>query len=154
MQNRVYKLKFQQSLFDLNEDYDRLSDHEKERISDLDCESFFDYQDYSDKYFCYFIANSTEINKYSQILLKNLIIHEVIDLSDDIIKFKIDLEEELKPLLSTVNSIKYSFFIDDINDWILDNLDIDIVLDRISELGDISKLSEVEKEFLKNFQLP
>ena len=89
MQNRVYKLKFQQSLFDLNEDYDRLSDHEKERISDLDCESFFDYDDYSDRYVCYFIAIPTEIDKYSQILLKNLIIHEVTDLSEDIIKFKI-----------------------------------------------------------------
>ena len=76
------------------------------------------------------------------------------DLSNDILKFKIDLETELKPLLSTINSIKYSFFIDDINDWILQNLNIDDVLDRISELGTVEHLSEIEKEFLKNFQLP
>lgn len=154
MQNRVYKFRFQQSSFDLNEDYDRLSDHEKEKISDMDCESFFDYEDYNDRYVCYFIAKSAEVDKYSQILTKNLIIHEMIDITEEIIKFRIDLEQELKPLLSTVNSIKYSFFIDDINDWILENLDIDIVLDRISELGDITKLTDVEKEFLKNFQLP
>jgi hypothetical protein len=141
-------------LFDLNEDYDRLSEHEKERISDLDCESFFDYEDHSDKYVCYMISKSTEIEKYSKILVKNLIMHELIDLSDGILKFKIDLEQELKPLLGTINSIKYSFFIDDLNEWILQNLDIDKVLDRISELGDIKKLSDIEKEFLKNYQLP
>jgi hypothetical protein len=138
----------------LNEDYDRLSEHEKERISDLDCESFFDYEGYDDKYVCYIIAKGDEIQKYSQILFKNLIMHEVIDLSEDIIKFRIDVEYELRPLLSTMNSIKYSFFIDDLNDWIKENLEIDTVLDRISELGDIKKLSDVEKEFLKNFQLP
>jgi len=154
MQNRVYKLKFHNSLFDLNEDYDRLSEHEKERISDLDCESFFDYEDHSDKYVCYMISKSTEIEKYSKILVKNLIMHELIDLSDGILKLKIDLEQELKPLLGTINSIKYSFFIDDLNEWILQNLDIDKVLDRISELGDIKKLSDIEKEFLKNYQLP
>jgi hypothetical protein len=154
MNSRIYKLKFKDSLFDLNEDYNRLSDHEKEIISDLDCESFFDYDDFIDRYVCYIIAKPTEVNRYSQILIKNLIIHDVTDLSDDILKFRINLEEELKPLLSTVNSIKYSFFVDDINDWIIDNLDIDVVLDRISYLGNIKKLTKIEKEFLKNFKLP
>ena len=154
MKLHVYKIKFQHSLFELNEDYDRLSEHEKERISDLDCESFFDYEEHDDKYVCYIISNINEIDKYSKILFKNLIMHEIIDLSNDIIKFKIDLETELKPLLSTVNSIKYSFFIDDLNDWIINHLDIDIDLDRINELGGIDKLSKIEKEFLKNFQLP
>lgn len=154
MNSHVYKLKFQDSLFDLNEDYNRLSDHEKEIVSDLDCESFFDYDDFNDRYVCYIISKPTEINRYSKILIKNLIIHDVIDLSEDILKFRINLEEELRPLLSSSNSIKYSFFIDDINDWIVENLDIDVVLDRISELGSIDNLTNIEKEFLKNFQLP
>lgn len=154
MNIKVFKFKFQNSLFDLNDDYDRLSDHEKERISDLDCESFFDYEDFNDNYVCYIITSPNEMSKYSSILTKNLIIHEVIDLSNEILKFKIDLEQELKPLLSTINSIKYNFFIDDLNDWILQNLEIDTVLDRISEFGSVKKLSNIEKEFLKNFQLP
>jgi hypothetical protein len=151
---KVFKLKFQNSLFDLNDDYERLTEHEKEKISDMDCDSFFDYQDFNDKYVCFIISKSLEIKKYSEILTKNLIIHEVIDLSNDILKFKIDIEKELKPLLSTLNSIKYSFFIDDLNDWIIENLEIDNVLDRISELGDIKKLSKIEKDYLKNFKLP
>jgi hypothetical protein len=154
MENQIFRIKFEATSYDLNDEYDRLSEHEKERISDLDAESFFDYQDHSDRYVCYIICKPAEIKKYSDILIKNLIMHSITDLSQDILKFKIDLEYELKPLLSTVNSIKYSFFIDDINDWILENLDIDIVLDRILEIGSIDKLSDVEKEFLKNFQLP
>jgi hypothetical protein len=49
-----------------------------------------------------------------------------------------------------LNSIKWSFFIDDLNEWIINNLDIDIVLDRISEVG-IDSLTEIEKEFLKTY---
>lgn len=154
MNVRVFRIKFDESSFDLNSEYDKLSEHEKEKISDLDCESFFDYEDYSDKYICYLICKPDEIKKYSDILFKNLILHSVVDLSDEILKFEINLEHELRPLLSTVNSIKYSFFIDDINDWIFENLDIDSILDRISELGSVDKLTSIEKEFLKNFQLP
>lgn len=148
----VYKIRYDQSSFQLNEEYDRLSDYEKEKIADLDAESFFDYQDYKDKYVCYIISTPAEIKKYSSILLNNLIQHEIIDLTQDILKFKINLEEELKPLLSTINSIKYSFFIDDLNDWILQNLDIDTVLDRILEVG-MKNLSSVEEEFLKNYHI-
>lgn len=152
MVNHVFKIKFESSSYDLNEEYDRLSDHEKEKISELDAESFFDYQDYSDRYICYIICKPIEIQKYSEILFKNLIFHNLTDISNDILNFRLDLEEELKPLLSTVNSIKYSFFIDDINDWILDNLNIDNILDRISQLGSVDKLSSVEKQFLKSFE--
>lgn len=150
MKSCVYKIRYDQSSFQLNEEYDRLSEHEKEKIADLDAESFFDYQDYKDKYVCYIITNPVEIKKYSSILLNNLIQHEIIDMTDDILKFKINLEEELKPLLSTINSIKYSFFIDDLNDWILENLEIDNVLDRISEVG-IENLTTIEKDFLKSY---
>lgn len=153
MDNHIFKIKFESTSYELNDEYDRLSDHEKERISDLDAESFFDYQDHNDRYVCYIICKSTEIQKYSDILIKNLILHSITDLSQDILKFKINLEEELKPLLSTVNSIKYSFFIDDVNDWLLENLDIDVVLDRILEVGSVDRLSHIEKEFLKNFKL-
>ena len=150
MKSGVYKIMYVQSSFQLNEEYDRLSEHEKEKIAELDAESFFDYQDYKDKYVCYIITNPVEIKKYSSILTNNLIQHEIIDMTNDILKFKINLEEELKPLLSTINSIKYSFFIDDINDWILENLEIDNVLDRISEVG-IENLTTIEKDFLKSY---
>ena len=138
----------------MNEDYDLLSETEQEKISSLETESFFDYENKKGEYVCYLICNAIEIKKYSDILNNNLITHQISDLTEDVLKFKISLEEELKPLLNTINSIKYSFFIDDLNDWILNHLEIDNILDRINEVGSIDKLSQIEKEFLKNFQLP
>jgi hypothetical protein len=81
----VYKIKYDQSSFQLNEEYDRLSDYEKEKIADLDTESFFDYQDHSDRYVCFIISTPNEVKKYSSILLNNLIQHEIIDLTQDIL---------------------------------------------------------------------
>lgn len=154
MNIHVYRIDFDKSSFELNEDYELLSESEQEKISLLETESFFDYEDDNNNYICYLICNAIEIKKYSDILNNNLISHNVSNLTDDILKFRLNLEEELRPLLNTINSIKYSFFIDDLNDWIVEHLEIDSVLDRITELGDIDKLSNVEKEFLKNFQLP
>ena len=38
-----------------------------------------------------------------------------------------------------------SFFVDDLNDWIYNNLDIDTILDRINLVG-IDSLTKIEKE--------
>ncbi len=149
MKTCVYKVQFNKNSFDLNDDYDRLSEHEKERISDLDAETFFDYEE-EGNYTCFVVTTPVEMKKYISILTSNLIICECNDISLDVLKFNINLEEELKDQISTINSIKYSFFIDDIYDWIKSNLDMDMVLDRISEVG-IESLSKVEKDFLKNF---
>jgi len=146
----IYKIIFDRTSFELNEDYERLSEHEKENISDMDTQSFFDYQDHNDNYICFIITSPLEVKRYLEILSRNFITHQLKDLSKDIIGFKIDIEEELRPLLSTTNSLKYSFFIDDLNYWISINLDIDTVLDRISEVG-MDNLSLVEKKFLKNY---
>jgi hypothetical protein len=154
MNINVYRIDFDKSSFELNEDYELLSEVEQEKISSLDTESFFDYEDDFNNYICYLICNAIEIKKYSDVLKNNFIGHEITNLSEDILNFKINLEEELKPLLTTINSIKYSFFIDDLNDWIFENLNIDNVLDRISEVGGVKNLTSIEKEFLKNFQLP
>ena len=154
MNIKVFKIKFNNSQIGLNDEYDKLSDYEKEIVSELDCESFFDYQDYNDNYISYLICKPDELEKYSDILTRNLIIHSVSDLSENILKHKIDLIDELKPLLSTVNSIKLGFFMDDLSDWIIKNLDIDSVLDRIIEVGSVNKLTNTEKEFLKKFELP
>jgi hypothetical protein len=149
MKSGVYKIVFTKSAFELNDDYEYLSDVDKERIYDLDADSFFDYEDGC--YNCFVITTPIEIEKYKDILKSNFIENECIDISNDILRFKIDLGKELKDNISGLNSVKWGFFMDDLNDWILDNLDIDIVLDRISEVG-INSLSGIEKDFLKNYK--
>jgi hypothetical protein len=150
MLNCVYRVRFGKSSFELNEEYDRLSDYEKERISDLDAESFFDCDDVDGNYVCYVITDPMEIKAYLGILSNNLIKVVCDDLSKDILKSKINLEEELESEINTMNSVKYSFFIDDLDEWIYRNLDMDTVLDRISESG-MDSLTDMEKLFLMNF---
>jgi hypothetical protein len=149
MNKSIYKISFELSSFDLNEEYERLSDYEKERISELDAESFFDYEE-DDKYICFIITTPIEMKKYLSILSNNLIWCNCVDISKDVLKFEMDLEDYLINL-STESSIKLSFFIDDIKDWILENLEIDMVLDRISQIG-INSLTKTEKEFLDKYQ--
>lgn len=151
MANRVYKIRYSKSSLELNEDYDCLSDYEKEAISELDAEGFFDYED-NNIYCCYVISTPIEVAKYSKILTNNLIAHECLDLSKDIIYNKIDVEYELEDKLDEKNLFKYDFFLEDINSWIYNNLEIDIVLDRITDVG-IDSLKQIEKDFLKHYSI-
>lgn len=150
MINHVYKIKYGKSSLELNEDYQYLSDYEKEAMAELDAISFFDYDDDLQKYTCYIITTPLEIKKYSKILSNNLILHDFYDLSEDILLGKTDIEKEVKDKINSFNFLKYDFFIEDINDWLLENLNIDIVLDRINEVG-IDSLKDIEKEFLKHY---
>ncbi len=150
MLNCLYRIKFGKLSSELNEEYDRLSDYEKEKISDIDAESFFDCDDESSgSYFCYIITDPMEMKSYLSILDSNLIRVKCDNLSNDIISNRINLEKELKSQVSALNSVKYSFFIDDVKDWIYRNLSIDTVLDRISESG-MDSLTDVELLFLTN----
>lgn len=146
---KVYKIKFNKSSFELSDDYERLSDYEKDIISELNTESFFDYEDELDNYVCFVITTPTELDRYLKILKNNLIEHESLDLSKPVLKSEINLEL-LEDKLDSNNYFKYDFFINDLESWIYDNLEIDIVLDRITEVG-INSLKDVEKNFLKNY---
>jgi hypothetical protein len=146
---KVYKIKFNKSSFELNDDYERLSDYEKDIISELNTDSFFDYEDELDNYVCFVITTPTELDRYLKILRNNLIEHESSDLSKPVLKNEINLEL-LEGKLDSNNYFKYDFFMDDLESWIYDNLEIDIVLDRITEVG-MNSLKDVEKNFLKNY---
>jgi len=151
MMKRVYKVRYSKSSLELNEDYDNLSDFEKEQISELDAEGFFDYEDNS-IYCCYVISTPVEVVKYSKILTNNLIQHEYLDLSQEILNNKIDIGSDLEDKLDEKNSFKYDFFLDDLEHWIYNNLEIDIVLDRITDVG-LDSLKQVEKDFLKHYSV-
>jgi hypothetical protein len=144
----VYKIKFTKSPFDLNEDYDRLSDIDKEKIADMNADSFFDYEE--DGVYTFFtIAEPIEVKRYLGVLSENLVRFELIDLSKDVLKGNFDIDSEVGAKVEPLDSMKFSFFVDDLNDWIYNNLDIDTILDRISQVG-LDSLTKIEKEFLNN----
>ena len=148
----IFKIKFSKNSDCLNDDYDRLAEYEKDKISNISVESFFDYDDDDGRYNFILITTHIEIKKYISILENNLIWFELENLSLGILKGETDLEYVLKDKYLQTSLIKFNTFIESINYWILDNTDIDIVLDRISQVG-MSKLKEVEKEYLKNYKI-
>lgn len=152
MDKFLYKIKFDKSSYELNDDYERLSDYEKEIISSLYVEAFFDHDTHEGEYVCYFITNIDEIKSYTNILTNNLIKFQVFNISQDVLKNKINLEVELKQFLPPTSQIKLNVFNEGINFWILENLEIDMVLDRITEVGGLDNLRDVEKEFLKKYK--
>jgi hypothetical protein len=144
----VYKIKFTKSPFDLNEDYERLSDIDKEKIADMNADSFFDYEE--DGVYTFFtIAEPIEVKRYLGVLSENLVKFEVTDLSKDILKGNFDIDSEIGGKVEPLDSMKFSFFVDDLDEWIYNNLDIDTILDRISLVG-LDSLTKIEKEFLNN----
>lgn len=147
----IYKIVFNQNIEELNNQYDRLSDYEQERISELDAFTYFDYME-NDKYFFYVATLPMELNKYVDILKNNLISFDYYDITNDVLLGNIDLATELSNKINKDNLIKWDFFIQDINSWIMENLDIDMVLDKILQVG-IDNLTDIEKTFLKNYKL-
>ena len=59
----VYKIKFSKSSFDLVEDYDRLSDIDKEKLADTESESYFEYEDDDGLYTFYTIAEPIQVKR-------------------------------------------------------------------------------------------
>jgi hypothetical protein len=146
----IYRFIFSDNIDDLNNRYDMLSEYEQERISELDAISYFDYVE-NEKYFFYVITSPNEIKKYIQILENNLIQFDITDLTKDVLSNRIDLSKELITKIDKNNTIKWDFFIEDVKEWILENLDIDLVLDRISEVG-IQNITDIERLFLENYK--
>jgi hypothetical protein len=150
METIVCLIKFFRSIEELNDDFDNLSEFDKGYIYDLNADSFFDYEDENSNYVTYVIAKSSEIARYISILKKYRIKYESTDLSLGILKHEVDLTY-LSNHIDVINLLKYEFFMDELDYWILENLEIDIVLDRIVEVG-IEKLTDVEKRFLEKYE--
>jgi len=147
----VYKIQFTKNSYDLNVEYDKLSEHEKEAISSMLPESYFEFNDNNDCYSLYIILNSIDAKRYTKILENNLIIHSIINISNDLLN-GMDFEKELKTFVNGLNRFRWNNFNKKITEWITSNLDIDIVLDRISIVG-VEGLNKIEKKFLDNYKI-
>ena len=131
--NRVYKIVFNKSSFELDKDYERFSEQEKVTISSMNPDSFFDFND-KEHYTLYLIFSPIDIEKYSKVL-----------------ENKLCIDSELKPFVNALNRFRWNTYKTKLDQWIYDNLDMDLVLDRIGQCG-MDNLRPVEKKFLRNFQ--
>jgi len=151
MNEKFFKLYFTKDSYSLNDEYDRLSDYEKEIISDILPDYFFEFNNIDGGYTLYMIIRPIELNRYLKILDNNLINYSVLDISEEILN-GLDLENKLKSYINIINSTKWIKFKSKITQWCLENLDIDIILDRINIVGSVDKLSQIEKKFLENYK--
>lgn len=143
----LFKIQFDQSAEDLNSTYENLSEHEKEKISQMDVLSSFDAENEDKKYFCLLLTSKTEIISYRNILDNNLIPYICQDISQSVVDNEINLEKDLIQYLNSLNYLSYELFIEEITEWIYQNLDIDSILDRISKSG-MDSLRPIDKYFL------
>ena len=147
----VYKIQFTKNSYDLNVEYDKLSEHEKESISSMLPESYFEFNNDCEHYLIYIMLKPLDAKRYTKILENNLINHSIIDISKDLLN-GMDFEKELKKYVNGLNRFRWNNFNKKISEWILINLDIDIILDRISNVG-IEGLNKIEKKFLDNYKI-
>lgn len=150
--NCIYKLRFEKSSYDLEKDYEKLSEYQKEKIANMKPASFFDFNDEQFKYTLYMIISPIDIKNYVSILDINQIGYELDDISDAALKDEIELDDYLMKQSNRSNRTKIINFIEKKNEWVYENLDIDTVLDRISEVG-MESLRYIEKKFLQNYHI-
>lgn len=148
--NNIYKLRFGKSSFELEKHYNTLSDSQKERISSMKPVSFFDFNDNQSRYTLFMIITPGEIKEYTAILDSNDIPYSIDNISDSLIRNSIDLDDYIMENATRGSRSKAIGFIEKKNQWVYENLDIDTVLDRISDVG-MDSLSSIEKKFLKNY---
>lgn len=142
------KLEFYKSAEDLAEDYTYLSDNDKLKIQLIDSKATFDYEDGHRNYTCLLLTEPQEINTYTKVLDDNLIPYICHDITQSVIRNDLNIEKILRKHVNGTNILDYNIFIRELNEWILGNLDLDQILDRINEKG-IDSLRDVDIEFLK-----
>ena len=148
MVSHLYIVEFCRTSEDVSYDYEHLSDNDKEKASNLESISNFDFEDEYQNYTCYTLMSPNELEKYKKILDDNLIPYICTEITQSVIRNNINLEKKLFKYTNNYNENSYHDFINKVNDWILSNLDLDIVLDIINEKG-IDSLRKVDKEFLE-----
>jgi hypothetical protein len=148
---QVFKITFNQNSYELNNEYSKLSEHEKETIANILPDGYFEFNDKSDRYILYLIITRENLDKYLKILDSNYIQFEVKNINKKLLN-GLDIQLELKDSVNYLNRSRFNTFKIKIEEWISINLDIDNVLDRISIVG-VEGLNKIEKKFLDNYKV-
>ena len=134
MSTHIYKIKFSKPSYQLNDDYDRLSEIEKEKISNMEAEAFFD-MDQDDKYTFFIIVKPMELKAYLSVLNENFIPYDMNDVSDDILRGK------------TNKKGKHHSEEDDEDEF--DFVELDLDEDESERMYESKKLSKGQKHIAK-----
>lgn len=150
---KIYRVLFEKNSYGLDREYDMFDQMDQNKISNISPMAFIDFNDNkTNSYVLYIIIEEKTISEYTYILEKYDIKYDIKDISIDVLNKTIILEPEIRKHISNSNLGIFTYFISNLDEWIYENLDIDIVLDRISMVG-MDGLDQSEKEFLKNYKV-
>jgi hypothetical protein len=149
MKKRVYKIDYARDISQVTWDYQSLSDTDRIQITNFTFECSMDFVDKHQNYNMIIVTEPKEIDKLTKILTSNYIIHFSKDITEEILTNKLSIKQVVYEK-GVENLDLYEKFKEKLNKWILDNLELDIVLDLINEKG-IEKLREVDRKFLENY---
>lgn len=150
MNNNIFMIKFSKPSAELTNEYNDMKIEDKKNLSDINISSLIDIDD-ENGYECYIICEETDIKKYKKILNSNKISYICDNISKQVISGEINLEKYIKSKLDNINKQFYKEFIKSVNLFILENLKLDDILDKISFKG-IKSLTKLEKKYLKNYK--
>jgi hypothetical protein len=143
-------IKFSKPSTELTKEYNDMKIEDKKKLSDINISSLIDIDD-ENGYECYIICEQDDIENYKKILNSNKISYICDNISKKVISGEINLEKYVKSKLDSINKQYYKEFIKSVNLFILDNLNLDDILDKISFTG-LKSLSKLEKKYLKNYK--
>jgi hypothetical protein len=149
MKKRVYKIDYARDISQVTWDYQSLSDTDRIQITNFTFECSMDFVDKYQNYNMIIVTEPKEIDKLTKILTSNYIIHFSKDITEEILTNKLSIKQVVYEK-GVENLDLYEKFKEKLNKWILDNLELDIVLDLINEKG-IEKIREVDRKFLENY---
>lgn len=144
MEFNIFKITFTKPSVALVDDYERLSDNDRLKISNLEVLATYDY-DLDGHYTCFMISSPIVIASYRSILDDNIIKHKCEDITTSIISGKVTVE------MVPGDKERFNIFMHELEEFIYSKLDMDAILDRISLVG-MGGLSDVELRFIKDYE--
>ncbi len=146
---RFYHIDYSRSTNDVHWEYQNMTENDRIALVNLKFDASFDYEDRLGNYNMYLLTTTMQYEKFKEILDNNIILYVSRDLSHQLLYNRFDLNH-LKKNLELEQRKLYELFIDRLDEWLLENLEIDIVLDIINDKG-IKKLRKIDKKFLENY---
>ena len=143
---RIWRFDFNVSTTSLNKTYDLITKEDRDCLSATEVSSSFDVE-LRNKCQSYLISTKETIHVYKDMFFKYGIKCKLIDVTDDILSGKLDIERDLVEFLGTGKSLNVAYFLDAVEKLICENLNMDDILDKISKLG-IESLTRMEKKFM------
>lgn len=146
---KIYLLEYCRDIDLVTWEYQNLSDTDRTQVANLKFRSSIDFITENGDYNMLIIAEENEFNKLKKILNENYIHCFYKELTKKLLSNKTNIDK-ITQNSKNENTNLYESFKQKLEEWIMENLDLDVVLDMINDIG-IENIREIDKQFLANY---